>query len=89
MATFQNQTYANQSLDVDDNRYVGCTFINCTLNYRGGELPLFDNCVFRGGSIQLAGAAAQTVRYLSGLHRGGLAEDVDFVLTEVGRGNRD
>lgn len=87
MATFQNKSFTNQTVLVDGNRYELCSFSNCSLVYQGGELPTFDRCMFRAGTIQLDGAAYQTVKYLNGLYRGGLAASVDAVLKEVQRGN--
>jgi hypothetical protein len=87
VATYQDKSFSNQAVLVDGNRYEKCSFINCNLMYRGGDLPVFDACVFQGGNIQLEGAAFKTVKYLSSLNREGLGDSVDTVITEVQAGN--
>lgn len=86
MATYQNQTFNNQSVDIDGNRYEACRFTNCRLVYKGGNLPQFVRCTFSGSDIQLEDAAQATVKYLEGLHRGGLVGPVDTVLNDIQRG---
>jgi hypothetical protein len=89
MTTYQNALFAQQNVIVDGNRYVGCTFSNCGLVYDGGELPVFDRCTFQGISVQLGGSALTTVRYLSGLHQGGLAKPVEALLNRIETGPVD
>lgn len=83
MATFQNETFSNEKIVVDGNRYVTCTFVDCALIYNGGELPVFDRCDLQGMSLQLGGAALSTMRYLSALHQAGFTKPVDAVLNRV------
>lgn len=86
MTTFQNKTFTNENIVVDDNIYETCRFVNCTLVYQGGKTPVFNNCTFSGLRIQLEGGASQTVKYLSGLYQGGLSSTVERVLTKIERG---
>jgi hypothetical protein len=87
MTLYQDKSFNNQSVDVDGNRYASCEFNNCTLVYGGGALPQFDNCGFHNVSFQFQGAAFSTLKYLNGLYRGGLAEQVDTVLEKVEQDN--
>lgn len=85
MTTFQNQSYRDQTISVDGNRYENCTFTECVLSYSGGDLPTFDRCTFTRTNIQLGGAALATTRYLRGLYQGGLTTQVEGVLGRVAR----
>lgn len=86
MTLIQNQTYTNETLRVDGNRYVGCTFVRCGLVYQGGELPVFERCTFSGVSLQLAGESLSTLRYLSGMHQGGMKASVEALLGRIEAG---
>jgi len=86
MATFENQQYTKEMLLIDGHRYEECVFTNCTLTYEGGELPAFINCQFPGTRVQLAGAASQTITYLSGLYKGGFSKKIEPILEGVQRG---
>lgn len=89
MATFQNKSFTGETITVDGNRYVACSFTNCNLIYQGGDLPTFDRCIFRGTPVELEGAAYQTLKYLNQLYRGGLAAPVETVLNQVQSGGRE
>lgn len=86
MATFQNQSFINESVELDGNRYEACVFNNCRLIYRGGELPNFIRCEFEGVNIQLEDGAYRTLDYLTALYGGGFTKQVEETLTVVERG---
>jgi hypothetical protein len=86
MTTYQNRAFANQNIVVDGNRYVACSFRNVGLVYTGGDLPSFEGCTFQSISLQLGGAALSTVRYLSGLHQGGIVAPVEAALKRIEAG---
>ncbi len=86
MATFQNETFANKNIVVDGNVYTACTFSNCALIYKGGDLPTFDRCKFSSTGLQLDDAAQDTLDYLSTLSAAGLFTNVDGVVAGVKSG---
>lgn len=88
MTTFANAAFTNETVAVDGNRYEACRFTDCQLAYSGGELPTFVQCEFEGVSIRLDNGAAQTLQYLQGLYRGGLADPVEETLATIERGGR-
>lgn len=63
---FENQTFANESITLDDNEFVDCSFQNCEFVYHGGEFNIsrikFDSMQFTVG-----GPAARTVMLLQSL----------------------
>lgn len=86
MATFENKQFANSKVVVDGQQFVNCVFVNCTLIYRGGDLPEFIRCNFQSSNIQLERQAAQTIVYLRGLYDMGLGGLADAVARDVREG---
>lgn len=86
MTTYQNRAFANENIVVDGNRYVACSFRSVGLIYRGGDLPVFEGCTFNGMTLQLGSTALSTVRYLSGLHQGGIVAPVEATLKRIEAG---
>lgn len=88
MAMFQNQSFTNEVVELDGNRYESCMFTNCQLVYRGGELPNFVRCEFEGVNIQLEDGAFRTLEYLTALNKGGFSKQVEQTLTVIERGEQ-
>lgn len=79
----ENQTFQDEAILVDGKQYKNCVFQDVTLIYEGGQLPTFVNCQFRGVDMQFAQAAANTLKFLSGLNKGGFKAAVDSILKGV------
>lgn len=66
---FANQQFDNETIVLDDNEYVDCTFRNCKFQYNGGDFNIerirFDSLEFTVG-----GPAARTVLLLQSLWAG-------------------
>lgn len=86
MATFFNEDFTNQTVEVDGNQYELCTFTGCSLVYSGGEVPVFERCSFSQTSIQLEDNAYNTVQYLKDLSSSGASPAVDRVIERVKKG---
>ncbi|HXA18192.1 MAG TPA: hypothetical protein VN380_14430 [Thermoanaerobaculia bacterium] len=54
----------DDSIDLDDCRFVGCHFDRCKVQYAGGEVS-FEECEFDNPHLTLAGEAANTARMLN------------------------
>lgn len=85
MTRYENQTFTKKTLYVDGNDYISCTFVDCGIVYRGGELPSFNRCRFQRTQIQLESAARTTLDYLSVLNQQGLVANVNGVIDSVKR----
>ena len=70
MADFKNQTFTDQTIDLDGNGYSACTFVGCTLRFSGGGGVQRDGCRFERCNLALDGAAANTIGYLTSIHAG-------------------
>ncbi|HEX8364641.1 MAG TPA: hypothetical protein VD887_01610 [Allosphingosinicella sp.] len=58
---FENRNFEGGTVNLDGNRYTGCTFRNTVLRFGGGDLHMTD-CEFDGISFQFEGKLA------NGLH---------------------
>lgn len=83
MAVYQNESYTNETIKVDGNRYEACRFTNCVLVYRGGELPGFVRCAFPGTAIQLEEGAYQTLETLNRLYLAGAFGPIDRLIENI------
>ncbi len=75
--------FIDQDVVVDGKRYEGYVFVNCTLIYAGGELPIFVNCTFRQVKLRLEGAAFNTAQYLQSLYQIGLSPAAEKVVDGI------
>ena len=82
----RNAIFQHEDVTVDGKRFEACTFNNVALVFSGGKMPTFVNCKFNDVSLQFADAAANTLRYLSGLHQGGFARAVSQLLENIRKG---
>lgn len=70
MAELKNQTFSDQTVDMDGNTYDGCKFERCVLRYSGNRSVQLNGCRFEGCTLSLDGAAANTIGYLAAIHQG-------------------
>lgn len=63
MVIINNQTFQDEVVELDNRRFVGCTFVNCILEYHGGPV-CFDSTMMRGCRHVFFGYARSTVHYL-------------------------
>jgi hypothetical protein len=83
MADIANKTFTNETVQVDGNSYIGCTFTRSTLIYSAGELPKFANCEFDRVTLDFDGAAQNTLTFLSGLYRGGFERGIETIFDGI------
>jgi hypothetical protein len=83
MADVENKTFNNETVHVDGNSYIGCTFTRTTLIFSAGEMPEFANCEFEQITLDFDGAAQNTLLFLSGLYRGGFQRGVETIFDGI------
>ena len=66
MNRYENKTFENQHLVLDDGVFINCVFKNCSLEYSGGDVYV-QNCQGEGCQLVWRGAAQRTVFLLQGL----------------------
>ena len=84
---FQDITFADELISLDDNEFHGCTFKRCTLEYSGGQPPTIQKCIFeQSPQIIFSGTAADTLNFLTSLYHGGFKPIIEKTFDSV-RGN--
>jgi hypothetical protein len=63
---FENKAFQNESVTLDENEFVGCTFTDCRFQYSGGEFNI-DRIRFNALELTMQGPAARTVMLLRSL----------------------
>jgi len=61
--------FDGDNVTVDFNEYVECEFSNCEIIFKGGNLPVFEKCVFNNCRFSLTEKADNTLGYLSFLYQ--------------------
>jgi hypothetical protein len=66
MNRFENKTFENQHVVLDEGVFINCIFKNCSLEFAGGDVYV-QNCQGEGCQLVWRGAAQRTVFLLQGL----------------------
>jgi len=90
---FSNKTFKDETVELDGNQYVDCSFQGCKLVYNGGGIPHFEGVKFEGGSFMFEKGAGNAVEFLRELYHAGLHQNVEAFFDDVrrnppGGGNR-
>ena len=88
MALHRGEWVKNQAVETDGEVFDRCTFIDCKLVYRGGELPDISACEFGGCSWVLMDAAIRTLAFMRFLKAAGGGDFVDSWIAII-RGGAD
>jgi hypothetical protein len=64
------KTMTNATEVIDGNHYTDCRFENCTMVYRGGEVPHITGCQFSNCSWEFDGAAERTLLFMRQMYHG-------------------
>ena len=72
MEKVKGTTFDKQNVVVDGKEFEDCTFRQCTLIYKGGDLPQLLRCNIAGTcDWQFQEAAGRTLLFISKLYHGG------------------
>jgi hypothetical protein len=84
---FSNQTFRDETVNLDGNSFVGCTFVRCVFVYNGvGPVNLADNNI-QSPRFVFSGAAASTIDFMSKLYAGGAAQIIEATFDNIRGGN--
>jgi hypothetical protein len=64
------KTMSDATEVIDGNQYSDCRFKNCTMVYRGGEIPHITGCEFDNCSWHFDGAAERTLIFMRQMYHG-------------------
>jgi hypothetical protein len=71
MTQYSDENFEGAQVELDGNQYVRCNFNNCTMVYRGGEIPVLQHCNFKGENWRFEDAAERTLILLQNFSRAG------------------
>lgn len=83
MAVITDKVHDNEYVVLDGNTFNRCTFTNCRMIYRGGELPNLDACKITDCNWTFEDSAARTLQFLHVFHRGGMRQMVDQIIAKI------
>jgi len=72
------ERFDSQDVELDGQDFDACTFVNCTLVYRGGDPPRLPNNMFVSCQFELRDAALRTLAFFRELYVCGGADWVDM-----------
>ncbi len=67
---FEGKTFEDQTIAIDGNQYINCTFIKCRIIFTGFEEGVFDECKFISCDWGFSGPAVNTLNYLAAIYNG-------------------
>jgi len=62
----ENETFTD-TVDLDGNEFIKCSFNKCTIVYSGGEPPSLTECSFDYVKFEFQGPAKNTVAFLKSM----------------------
>jgi hypothetical protein len=74
---YENLIFTDETVPVDGNTYFACHFVDSRLLYEGGEVPIFERCVFERCQWAFEGPAENTIQYFA------------LMYTKLGPGGRE
>ena len=82
---FSNKTFKDETVDLDGNEYLGCTFQRTKMMYYGGPIPHFDGCKFGASSFMFEKGAGNALEFLRELYHAGLHQNVEAFFDDIRR----
>jgi hypothetical protein len=82
---FTDKAFKDETVELDGNQYFNCGFHGCSLMYKGGDIPHFDNCRFEGGSFMFDKGAGNAVEFLRELYHAGLKANIEAFFDDIRR----
>ncbi|MEZ6969595.1 hypothetical protein ACB040_10005 [Aeromonas sp. S11(2024)] len=70
MTKFNNCTFDNTTVRLDNIEYKGCVFKSCIIEYAGQGPISLDSCDFNNCQWTLVGSAQNTMQFLSAMYHG-------------------
>ena len=66
MEIIEDENFIDESVELDDKHFINCSFINCIVEYRGGEF-IFESTNMSNCRHVFYGQARRTLHYLQGI----------------------
>lgn len=80
---YENKSFNNTKILLDNNEYFNCTFNGCELEYSGGKPPSMGDCVFDSPRITFSDNASDTINFLTALYHSGLSSIIEITFENI------
>ncbi len=87
MAQHQGATFANETVALDGNDYLNCTFTNCEIVFSGTASVNLNGVNFNDCRWTFEGPAGMTVNFMTALYQAGMTELIDQTFENIRRGS--
>ena len=86
MAQHQGETFTNETVVLDGNDYLNCTFTNCEIVFRGTASVSLHGINFNDCRWTFDGPAGLTINFMTALYQAGVTELIDGTFENIRRG---
>lgn len=83
MARHLNHSFINQTIAMDGETFIDCSFINCRLVYAGTAEVELQGCTMQQCGWFFDGAAARTLGMLRSMYAGGFKDEVEQAIAGI------
>jgi hypothetical protein len=86
MGTFKGETFENETIKLDGNEYIDCTFRECEFVYAGyGPVIMRGNKIF-GYKLTFIDSAQRTLNLMEVLYHGGFKDLIEKTFENIRKG---
>lgn len=80
---YENRTFNDTDVLLDDSQFIGCTLERCNLIYHGAGVCTMKNCSIINCRVTFDGAAQRTLNMLAALYAGGFATLIEATFDNI------
>ena len=86
MAQHQGETFTNETVFLDGNEYLNCTFTNCELIFSGTAGVTLQGINFNSCRWTFHGPAGTTINFMTALYQAGVTDMLEQTFENIRRG---
>ena len=87
MALHEGATFTNETVVLDGNQYVNCTFNNCEIAFNGTAAVSLNGINFNDCRWTFNGPAGLTIDFMTALYQAGMTTLIDGTIENIRRGS--
>jgi hypothetical protein len=87
MAQHEGAAFTNETVVLDGNEYVNCTFTNCEIIFRGTNGVSLQGIAFNNCQWTFEGPAGLTIDFMTALYQAGVTDMLDQTFENIRRGS--
>ena len=87
MAQHQGATFTNETVVLDGNEYLNCTFNNCDIIFGATAGVTLNGISFNDCRWTFTGPAGTTINFLTALYQAGVSDMIEQTFDNIRRGS--